>query len=891
MDGFFFAFPIFVNLPTAANCAIPLQFVPKFNPSATSGRAPPPSPFSSIPTFPLESKGKAGTTRGRRKEQQTEEKKQQMVRPTTTGGDEDEAETTAGGGGTATAAHNHHHHNKHHHQQQQQQQHKHDCPSVADHVIGVPSVSASASSATVPPPVRDKFAVASPRVAIVSSTAAHSHSSSAQNSPGASSTASYSAATAATPPPPPLIVKQYQQQQHHHNKHHHHHHHHHSPAVAAATVGSPTPPLIAVRSSVSGGAASSPPQSSPMRSLSSASGGLYVSAPGKIILFGEHAVVYGRTAIAGSIDLRTYLSLFTSADGRIYLSLPDMNIERTWMLKELQREIAKIPADPALLAEDPPSLELVVPIARKLSGACEEQCGVQNLAILAFWYLLIGVLLRKRALDLLETTDQQQQPCHDERDSATPRENASPPPSPSAFSHPRPSQQQSSNWASGGVAGTAPPTPPTIIGPCPLLDSKRKDLLAVKVTVRFKLPSCVGLGSSGAYCVCIAAALLQTAGLIPPPSVSAESDELTWDESVLDIIRKWSSAAESLIHGRASGLDAAICTYGGIASYTPGKRIENLQNSSDLLKVVLINSRVERNTSRLVQTVKENYRKYPAVVEPIFDTIDALAYEAAKVLQRQPFLLSSAGGGGENGSVILENGGRTAAEGGGTLTPHAASAPGGSTDHQQHNNLQPFASSLGGGRSSSLGGGSASYFAGGKRDSNASAISGLSSGTGGRMERNELTDTFDRLNELCRMNNQLLITLGVGHAKVDQICTMLGRYGIHPKMTGAGGGGCLFAFLKPDTSQTILNMIREELRKEGYEMWQPTLGGPGVLQHQQKPEIFTASSSSATSSSTTSSTGRGSGSSMAVPVTAAGSTRSNTPASSHQTTPSARHKK
>lgn len=47
------------------------------------------------------------------------------------------------------------------------------------------------------------------------------------------------------------------------------------------------------------------------------------------------------------------------------------------------------------------------------------------------------------------------------------------------------------------------------------------------------------------------------------------------------------------------------------------------------------------------------------------------------------------------------------------------------------------------------------------------------------------------------MNNNLLIALGVGHAKVDQICTLLGRYGIHPKMTGAGGGGSVFAFLKP----------------------------------------------------------------------------------------------
>lgn len=33
---------------------------------------------------------------------------------------------------------------------------------------------------------------------------------------------------------------------------------------------------------------------------------MLVSAPGKIILFGEHSVVYGRGAIASAIDLRTY---------------------------------------------------------------------------------------------------------------------------------------------------------------------------------------------------------------------------------------------------------------------------------------------------------------------------------------------------------------------------------------------------------------------------------------------------------------------------------------------------------------------------------------------------------------------------------------------------------
>lgn len=34
-----------------------------------------------------------------------------------------------------------------------------------------------------------------------------------------------------------------------------------------------------------------------------------VSAPGKIILNGEHSVVYNKPALAGAIDLRNYVTL------------------------------------------------------------------------------------------------------------------------------------------------------------------------------------------------------------------------------------------------------------------------------------------------------------------------------------------------------------------------------------------------------------------------------------------------------------------------------------------------------------------------------------------------------------------------------------------------------
>ncbi|KRZ77530.1 Mevalonate kinase [Trichinella papuae] len=406
-----------------------------------------------------------------------------------------------------------------------------------------------------------------------------------------------------------------------------------------------------------------------LTTMTEPSNSINISAPGKIILFGEHAVIYGRTAVAGCIDLRTYVNLFTSADGRIYLSLPDLGVERTWLMKDVRKAVDKLYEGKS---DDnaPPCLELVVPIARQICGTSEDQCGVQQLASLAFLYLLIGVA------------------------------------------------------------------------------RKRKDLLAVKVTVRFNLPSCVGLGSSGAYCVCIAAALLQVAEIIPSPTVTASNNTSTWSPQHLETIRLWASAAESLIHGRASGLDATICTYGGVASYRHGCKIEQLENLPDL-KVLLVNSKVERNTSRMVTL-------FPEVIDGIFNAIDAISRDAIKILG-QP--------------------------------QHSKNRKACSED--EHYSLQEWSMEL-----------------------------------------------YSDVNELCRINNQLLIALGVGHPKIDQICTTLARYGIHPKMTGAGGGGSLFAFLKPNTSQTVIDMITSEVHKLGYDLWQPKLGGSGVVLHSSIPEEF-----------------------------------------------------
>lgn len=110
---------------------------------------------------------------------------------------------------------------------------------------------------------------------------------------------------------------------------------------------------------------------------------------------------------------------------------------------------------------------------------------------------------------------------------------------------------------------------------------------------------------------------------------------MTWEDIHLDTIRRWSAAAESLIHGRASGLDAAVCTFGGVASYKPGKPIETLKNIPDL-RVILVNSKVERNTTRMVQTVKDRLKKFKDVIEGIFNSIDAISKEGARILTHVP---------------------------------------------------------------------------------------------------------------------------------------------------------------------------------------------------------------------------------------------------------------
>ncbi|WWC58066.1 cystathionine beta-lyase [Kwoniella dejecticola CBS 10117] len=84
-----------------------------------------------------------------------------------------------------------------------------------------------------------------------------------------------------------------------------------------------------------------------------------VSAPGKVILFGEHAVVHGVTAVASSVNLRCFAVLSPRSDGKVALEVPNVGVEAEWEISRLpwgllpvhpntQRHIADKDLDPAL---------------------------------------------------------------------------------------------------------------------------------------------------------------------------------------------------------------------------------------------------------------------------------------------------------------------------------------------------------------------------------------------------------------------------------------------------------------------------------------------------------------------------------------------------------------
>uniref|UniRef100_A0A8D0E5H9 Mevalonate kinase n=1 Tax=Salvator merianae TaxID=96440 RepID=A0A8D0E5H9_SALMN len=275
-----------------------------------------------------------------------------------------------------------------------------------------------------------------------------------------------------------------------------------------------------------------------------------VSAPGKVILHGEHAVVHGKVALAVALNLRTYLRMTLRNDGEVLIWLPNIGTKLCWKTSELQPLLAAFPAD--LTETQPPTLEQIEKLKEFASISSETTPSTHSLATVAFLYLYLSIV------------------------------------------------------------------------------SKCRELRGMDVLVWSELPTGAGLGSSAAYSVCLAGALLSACGIIGYPLQEAQL-LARWTDQELDLINKWAFRGEQVIHGNPSGVDNAVGTWGGALRYHSGK-ISSLKRVPTL-RILLTNTKVPRSTKVLVAGVKDKILKFPAIMEPVLTSIDAISQECERVLE------------------------------------------------------------------------------------------------------------------------------------------------------------------------------------------------------------------------------------------------------------------
>lgn len=132
-----------------------------------------------------------------------------------------------------------------------------------------------------------------------------------------------------------------------------------------------------------------------------------------------------------------------------------------------------------------------------------------------------------------------------------------------------------------------------------------KKIEGADINVKSDIPIASGLGSSAAVTVATLKAL------------SEEFEANLNDEEIFELARK----VELDVQGRASGIDPFISTFGGSWLFPERKKVE-IPFQFFVIKLW------ERSTKSMVEKVAELRKKYPEILERVFDAIDAIALKA-----------------------------------------------------------------------------------------------------------------------------------------------------------------------------------------------------------------------------------------------------------------------
>ncbi|KAI9145820.1 GHMP kinase [Paraphysoderma sedebokerense] len=360
---------------------------------------------------------------------------------------------------------------------------------------------------------------------------------------------------------------------------------------------------------------------------------IIISAPGKCILFGEHAVVYGKAALATSISLRSYLYLTDTIPSpsplsqtststslsptqnsepndppHVHLSLPDINVNIYWSHSQLDT------------------------LRSRLNDAEINLCTVESATQqLASELGTTKASVDARVIELLEEWLENQD--HGEmRNDFVPKQNGSPDAASDAHqvnskkqailsflylylciacsSNPHSMSQSNTNGSVGRLIALSTTFP------------------SISVTVRASIPVGAGLGSSASLSVCVAAGLLAHSGSISFSNIHIPSGK--HEVKSADLINYFAFLSEKIIHGNPSGVDNSVATYGGAILYTKGHLTQLPKFGS--LRFLLTNTLIPKNTKTQVEKVMLLREKFPDIVNPILDSIHHISMAASTLL-------------------------------------------------------------------------------------------------------------------------------------------------------------------------------------------------------------------------------------------------------------------
>ncbi|MCG3215600.1 MAG: mevalonate kinase [Candidatus Heimdallarchaeota archaeon] len=131
------------------------------------------------------------------------------------------------------------------------------------------------------------------------------------------------------------------------------------------------------------------------------------------------------------------------------------------------------------------------------------------------------------------------------------------------------------------------------------------------ISISSDIPSLAGLGSSAAVAVATIASLSTYMGL----------------DIELEEINEIAFEAEKYIHGKPSGIDNTIATYGGIQYYKK-RDYSSIDITDPSPHLLIVNSLILRSTKQYVEKVAELTRSNPIKYNSILQKIGALAEDA-----------------------------------------------------------------------------------------------------------------------------------------------------------------------------------------------------------------------------------------------------------------------